>query len=176
MQLKLLPIVVLATAAFADEYTLAALKQIKQATVDFNNTLAEWNGGYLTAVSILKQSRDLINTLNAASSPPTGIKTIALRSSDIEQEALDVAQRLARDVGETVNTAISAKPKFEAIPAIGKPIAWRVFKRLHTAALGLGGVFSLTASDERQEEAQAIVKQIDNDFARGLAAFSSMGD
>lgn len=161
-----------AVAILADEHTHRTLQEIKAATNNFHQRLADWDGGYLGAVPVALHSRSLINTLNSAMSPKNNM--IAARSAstpELERETIEMARQLAADIGQTVDTAIAMRPMMEAIPYAGKRVGGLIFRGLHGASAGLGKEFTPRASEEHQEEVQAIVREIDEHFLRGLAAF-----
>jgi hypothetical protein len=173
MKLQSLGLVIFgAVAAIADEHTHRTLQEIKAATNNFHQRLADWDGGYLGAVPVALHSRSLINTLNTAMSPRNNM--IAARSPstpEMERETIDMARQLAADIGQAVDTAIAARPMMEAIPVAGKRVGGMIFRGLHSASGELGKEFAPRASEEHQEEVQAILRDIDEHFMRGLAAF-----
>ncbi|KAH8736109.1 hypothetical protein BGZ61DRAFT_441576 [Ilyonectria robusta] len=163
----------LGLAAIADDWPMNSLNQIRIAAIHFNKTVAEWNGGYLGAISIVMQSRELVNTIGAASASIA--PSIVARTSNaisLDQDALEIALHLVRDVGSAIDTAIDAKPKHDALPTLSKPIVVNIFKNLRTAASELGGVLGPLTTGERVGEAHTIVKQIDDHLVRGLAVYA----
>ncbi|KFH43202.1 hypothetical protein ACRE_060640 [Hapsidospora chrysogenum ATCC 11550] len=172
MNLKIWALAILAATATADEYTHKILADIRQAIDDFHQGLSGWDGTYTGAVRVAKQSYDLKKALGTALSPAS--KELAAESPhspELEQQTLQLARDLADEIGQVIDTAIESKPKMEAIPFAGKRVGVMVFKSLHGAATNLGQEFSPRASDENQETAQDIVREIDEHFLRGLAAF-----
>ncbi|KAF7553841.1 hypothetical protein G7Z17_g3333 [Cylindrodendrum hubeiense] len=173
MQIKLVAIVALATGCLADLYTVNSIKKINQATIEYHKSLTDWTGDYAGGVVMLKKSRDLINSIKAAGTHPEAkIHRRGTPEEDekLEQEGFDVAHSLVGEIRSAVDTAIATKPKIEAVPVVGKRISLYTFEKFRSAASDLGGVFSPKASPERLEEAQDIVKRIDDEFARGYVA------
>lgn len=173
MNLKTLALAALgATVTLADEHTSRTLREIKEATNNFHQKLAGWDGGYLGAVPVVMHSRGLVNTLNTAMSPMSNMKAArSVCTPEIEAETMEVARQLAADIGEAVDTAIAMKPMMEGIPYAGKRVGGLIFRGLHGASANLGREFAPRASEEHQEEVQEIVRVIDEHFRRGLAAF-----
>ncbi|KAH8678403.1 hypothetical protein BX600DRAFT_507351 [Xylariales sp. PMI_506] len=173
MQLKVLAVVTLVATAFADEQTLATLHQLRDITSTFEQDMALWDGTYTNGLSIVKSLYDLYSTLGSAAYPLVKYDTVTADSpDDIEYQAFGVAQDLVNDIAMAVDTAISMKPRIDAISSImGPPATRMVFQKLRDTASTLGNVLGSTASSESSGNATDIIQQIDNHFARGIAAY-----
>ncbi|KAF7551435.1 hypothetical protein G7Z17_g5023 [Cylindrodendrum hubeiense] len=170
MRFQILSAIALSAVALADNHVSRSLGQLSQATVAFDNTLARWKGDYTSIGPIMRRSAELIGAINAAASVPEGTKTITVR--EVEEEAnFAIANQLVQDVGSAVDTVIRLKPKIEAIPALGKPLALVVIKNIRDAVSGLGEAYGKLASDPRRTEAEAIIKRADDHLARGIYVF-----
>lgn len=88
-----------------------------------------------------------------------------------EEEAFQVANALTKEIGDTVDAAIAKKAQFYAIPLIGKKLALSNFQNLRGAASSLGKVLAIKGADERPDETAKALKDMDDHFARGEAAF-----
>lgn len=173
MHLKTLAFAALAAVAIADEHTHNTLREIKEATSNFHEKLASWDGGYMGAVPVVMHSRGLINKLGTAMSPSSRAKAArSVSSPELEKETIEMARSLAADIGQTVDTAIAMRPKMEAIPYAGKRVGGMIFRGLHGASADLGREFAPRASEEYREEVEAIIRAIDEHFQRGLEAFN----
>ena len=167
MRLNCTTIMVVAGFVAADEQTRDHLNRIKQATTDFTNSVDGWNGNWLAAIPILHEAYTLNSVLSSAMAP---IDPRALCSPEVEKEALDAAQELSHLVGLAVDTGVSKKAQFEAIPLVGKTAAKLVFTKLHSSAQVLAGQFAPRASPQQRETADQIVQEINDHFARGVTA------
>jgi hypothetical protein len=172
MNLRIWTLTILASTAAAGIYTNKVLTDIRQATDNFHQRLSKWDGTYTGAIRVAKHSYDLKKALSTALNPTSEeLASDWECSPELEQQTLQLARDLADEIGQVIDTAIEAKPKMEAIPIAGKRVGVMVFKSLHGAATNLGQEFAPRASDEHQETAQDIVRDIDEHFLRGLAAF-----
>jgi hypothetical protein len=171
MQLKVL-LILFTSVTVADEHTHKLLSQVRQATNEFHDEMAGWEGNYLGAVPVLKRAHNLKRTLDKALAPAAIEEAmIAPRSDHLESETMEMARNMANEIGQTVDTAIGMMPLLEGIPYAGRRVGAMIFRSLHEASNSLGEEFAPRASEENQEEARAIVREIDEHLLRGLAAF-----
>ena len=178
MKLASLAFLALATAAAGDQYTVDSLKKIMQATQDYHNSLSEWDGSYMGGIKMWRKSVNLVNDLNAIGSHPKArhLETEGQKQDDkLDQEGFEVAHNLVDEIKGAVDTAISIKHKYAAIPVLGKKIALRNLNNIRDASANLGTVFGPKAAHVRMQESKDIVQQIDQEFARAIQALKDDG-
>lgn len=169
----------LATAAAADQYTVDSLKKITQATQDYHNSLSEWDGSYMGGITMWRKSVNLVNDLKAIGAHPKArhLETEGPKQDDkLDQEGFEVAHNLVEEIKAAVDTAISIKNKYAAIPVLGKKIALRNLNNIRDASANLGAIFGLKAAHVRMQESKDIVQQIDQEFARAIQALKDDGN
>lgn len=153
--------------------TLEALKDVRDATITFNEELSSWNGGYLKAWSLRSRSKELVDIINHAASAGTGTQgTAEQRSPAIDMEVLDVTQSIASEVGNAVDFAIGIKPKLESLPGVGKSGGSKILTTIHTAAKRLIDVYGPKACEEHKEMARSLEEAIEGHLVRGIGAFA----
>ncbi|KAJ6441349.1 hydrophobic surface binding protein A domain-containing protein [Purpureocillium lavendulum] len=160
--------------AVADLHTVLALKHIMESTVAYHKSLSEYDGSYAGGISLWRKSASLLKTLKAEASHANASLHERLTPEEdeqLEQEGLDVALSLAREVQAAVDTAISKKPLMEGVPLLGRQIALQYFNNMHKTASHLGSLFGPKVSQKRSEQGQKLIQQVDDEFKRGLQAF-----
>lgn len=167
-----------ATTAFADQYVVDSLKNIIQATQDYHNSLSNWDGSYLGGLVVWRKSVNLVSDLNAISSNPRAQNLTAPgceEDDDLDKEGFGVAYNLVDEIKAAVDTAISMKSKYEAIPVLGTKIALRNLHSIRNASASLSELFGPNVPETRLDESKDLVKQIDEQFARAIAALEDGG-
>lgn len=149
---------------------LASIYRITQTTIDFDKTVASWDGGMLGALSILVKASNLINDTNAgaATAEAAGI----LNMSEAEEICV-ASQDFANLVGRAIDTAIVAKPKFQNIPLVGNPAVVAFLHKLRNAEFSKAICAKMPA--DMHAVSNSIVKQIEHHLDRGISAFESDG-
>ena len=113
MQLSVLPLFLFITTILADGASiLAAISSITNDTLALNHTVASWSGDPLGALPILIQATTLLSTINS------GTRTASSSANLTDLETIGVAQAtitLVSDVQSTLNTIVTAKPKFATL-------------------------------------------------------------
>lgn len=169
MQFKfaaLAAIVATVSASAAD--IKSALETIGAATVKLNGTVTDYNGGLLGLVPITTESLCLLNDIHE------GTKTTKASQPLNFDEALDIAGAtgtLANDVDDVIDNLIRTKPKFDRL-LIVSPIIKETIKTQRSATADLSNAILAKIPKELADIAAILIKQIDDKFAQGVAAYS----
>lgn len=171
MQIKFISFFTFVVLALANEHPMiSSLNEIRHVIRDLTAKFDEWEGDTMPVPSIAKRSNDIFNVLQKAAS---------LKSSKIEpvpadmvvsRQVVDVAQRLAREVEAAVDSGIKSKSKINSFPIIGKLFTKFMIRRIHKAALDVAQSIEPQIADEFKADAHAVIRSIDEDLTRGMAA------
>lgn len=168
MQFKLFAMAALAATATAAADIKGALETIGTATVKLNDTITGYNGGLLGLVPITGDSLCLLDDIK------DGTRT-AKASPMLEYDAaLDIAGAtgtLANDVNDVIDNLVRTKPKFDRL-LIVTPIIKQVIKSQRSATADLSKAILAKIPEDLAAVAAILIKQIDDKFAEGIAAYS----
>lgn len=171
MKISLFAIAGLVASVAADSVTLDVMKGIMKDAVAYHKTLTDWDGSYKSGISLLMETRALVKKIQTAEAHPGLRAPNSRENSNLEEEAVQVANALTKEIGDMVDAAIAKKAQFYANPIIGKKLALSNFQNLRSAASNLGKVLAIKGAEERPDETAKALKDMDDHFARGEAVF-----
>ncbi|KAF5018391.1 hypothetical protein F66182_9620 [Fusarium sp. NRRL 66182] len=170
MRLSLLPLVALAGSALASGDTIsAAIDNISNATLALNNTIAHWPKTLIGTLPIITRSTQLLAEIHK------GTK-VARSSAPLSfQETIQVAQattELGKDVNITLETVIAAKSSFDRL--LLSPVILLNLEMQRDSSADFSEAVISKVPAELQENAKALVKGIDDSFAKAIAKYSKL--
>ncbi|KAH0491114.1 hypothetical protein TgHK011_002557 [Trichoderma gracile] len=167
--LTLLPTLLLTTAqsTTGENPILDAITSIITHTTTLNTTISTWTSSPLTLLTITAQSGTLLTSIYAGTHAASRAANLTL------DQTLAVASAtitLAADVNQTITSIIAAKGKFDEL-IVADPVVLLNLKLERDAAREFGEKVVEKVPGDLQGVAEGLVKEIDDSFAEGLAAY-----
>ncbi|KAM5344342.1 hypothetical protein ACJ41O_012879 [Fusarium nematophilum] len=170
MRISILPIVALAGTALASGATItAAINEIANATLALNKTIADWPRTLIGTLPIIAKSTALLAEIHKG----TKVARASLPLSF--DETIQVAQatvKLSGDVNSTLETVIRAKPDFDHL--LLSPVILLNLELERDATEDFSTAVIDKVPVELKANAEALVKPIDDAFAKTIRTYSTL--
>lgn len=162
--------VALAATVLADVKTISdSLKTITKDLVALDGTITKFDGQIFSALPILGASSKLEGSLKSGASTAKDSPPL---SYDDTLVIADLVGVLAGDAKKTIDDLVSQKPKFDKL-FIVSPIVLSTTKKLRAATANFSEAVIDKVPQELNTVAKNLVKGIDDDFVRGVNAYSA---
>ncbi|KAF7907022.1 uncharacterized protein EAF01_004609 [Botrytis porri] len=167
MRFTILPMFFLASKVLCDGQAIVdAISEIANTTTSLNQTVSIWSGSLLTSLPIITFSAKLLIDINTG----TWIASSSANLTLIETITIATAtQNLVTVVEETLDTIVSAKPKFNKL--LFSPLILLDLVEEKSATDTFSAKIIEKIPEAFQETARAIVAPVDTAFDAAIADY-----
>lgn len=174
MAFKILSLFPSSPAVVADSAAVVVfLNHMTDSVIDFERAVADWNGGVFGAVPLLTKSAYITKEVNDGT---TMLKNATTVDPDDVNKVVAIANDIIKHIGDTVDTVIAGKSKFDNVPIIGGPILLGILHRMWDAVGSFLAAMNVFTPPELHDFADALAKEVDGHFLRAIAVFDPKTD